>query len=201
MGGVVGGVVIIGLALAALLWYRRRSRSQPTSRFDERVAADGLSQAFYNSPSSELPISIVPLHADEISSSPPETTPQPFSATPATKEAGSAISLVSGGLPTSKHIYTETVLTPDGLLIMSPGTVRSDAGSGSAPSASAVGLTDEQADFVNSLHVNNVPPAAIARVMNRMLAGAAPSSMRGQDWMVDSGVERLAPPSYDQYSR
>lgn len=176
-------------------------------RFDERMAADGLPQAFYNSPSSGLPVSVVPFRSDSTPYSPFETTPRPFSATAATsRDAGSTISLASGGPPTaSKRIYAGTVLTPDGSSTMSPGAALSDAGSGSGSGSGAGGgaggLTDEQADFVNSLHANNIPAAAIARVMERMLAGAAPSSMRGQDWMVDSGVESLAPPSYDHHQR
>ncbi|KAF9232919.1 hypothetical protein BU15DRAFT_14159, partial [Melanogaster broomeanus] len=31
-------------------------------------------------------------------------------------------------------------------------------------------LTDDQADFVNNLYANNVPAAAIARVLERMMA-------------------------------
>lgn len=32
-------------------------------------------------------------------------------------------------------------------------------------------LSDDQADFVNNLHANNVPVGAIARVIGRMMAG------------------------------
>jgi hypothetical protein len=32
-------------------------------------------------------------------------------------------------------------------------------------------LTDDQADFVNNLHANNVPAGAIARVVEKMIAG------------------------------
>ncbi|KAF9232913.1 hypothetical protein BU15DRAFT_80693 [Melanogaster broomeanus] len=67
-------------------------------------------------------------------------------------------------------------------------------------------LTDDQADFVNSLHANNVPAAAIARVMERMMAGeqrpaiegyaAAGGSLQpGHDHSHDS--ESAPPPSYD----
>lgn len=49
-------------------------------------------------------------------------------------------------------------------------------------------LTDDQADFVNNLYTNNVPAAAIARVIERMMAG--------ERQPVVDGYDSLPPPSY-----
>lgn len=49
-------------------------------------------------------------------------------------------------------------------------------------------LTDDQADFVNSLYANNVPAGAIARVIERMMAG--------ERHPVVDGYDSLPPPSY-----
>jgi hypothetical protein len=49
-------------------------------------------------------------------------------------------------------------------------------------------LTDDQADFVNNLYTNNVPAGAIARVIERMMAG--------ERQPVVDGYDSLPPPSY-----
>jgi len=49
-------------------------------------------------------------------------------------------------------------------------------------------LTDDQADFVNSLYANSVPAGAIARVIERMIAGEPQPAVDDHDF--------LAPPSY-----
>ena len=49
-------------------------------------------------------------------------------------------------------------------------------------------LTDDQADFVNSLYANNIPAGAIARVIERMIAGEREPAVDGYD--------SLPPPSY-----
>lgn len=60
-------------------------------------------------------------------------------------------------------------------------------------------LTDEQADFINSLHLNNVPAAAIARVMERMLADrhAGIREWERETRLARSNTMTTAPPSYD----
>ncbi|KAF9232917.1 hypothetical protein BU15DRAFT_80695 [Melanogaster broomeanus] len=69
-------------------------------------------------------------------------------------------------------------------------------------------LTDDQADFVNSLHANSVPATAIARVIERMMAGerrpntegyaAAEGSLQPEH---DHGLDSAAPPhGYDHVS-
>lgn len=49
-------------------------------------------------------------------------------------------------------------------------------------------LSDDQADFVNNLYTNNVPAGAIARVIERMMAG--------ERQPVVDGYDSLPPPSY-----
>lgn len=111
--------------------------------------------------------------------------------------------LLSGGVLGEKGA-SGTVLGPDGMLRRSlMGASANHGGSsdimGILPTGGVPRLTDDQADFINTLHVNHVPASAVARVMERMLAGAPPSAMRGQDWMTDSGVEDLAPPVYEEH--
>ncbi|KAF9232916.1 hypothetical protein BU15DRAFT_54534, partial [Melanogaster broomeanus] len=69
-------------------------------------------------------------------------------------------------------------------------------------------LTDDQADFVNSLHANNVPATAIARVIERMMAGERRPTMEGMLQLgdpctpsTDHGLDSAAPPhGYDHVS-
>jgi hypothetical protein len=60
-------------------------------------------------------------------------------------------------------------------------------------------LTDEQADFINSLHHNNVPAAAIARVMERMLVDryAGIREWERETRLARTNTMTTAPPSYD----
>ena len=65
--------------------------------------------------------------------------------------------------------------------ITSPLGTRADSSSTYSPDSSDTSrfriqqthtmLSDDQADFVNNLHANNVPVGAIARVIGRMMAG------------------------------
>ena len=61
-------------------------------------------------------------------------------------------------------------------------------------------LTDEQADFITGLYNNDVPAAAVARVIERMLADRHAGV---REWQRELGVARTAsfattaPPSYD----
>jgi len=59
----------------------------------------------------------------------------------------------------------------------------------------AAQLTDEQADFVNNLHWNNVPASAIARVMERMMGGGGSEAV--EDGPLNDNMESQGPPSYD----
>lgn len=72
------------------------------------------------------------------------------------------------------------------------GTITSMAGIDPDP---GVHLTDEQVDFVNSLHRRNIPASAIARIMERMLNGGDTDVAGGVEGM-DVGMDQ-APPSYD----
>ncbi|KAH7928210.1 hypothetical protein BV22DRAFT_1005339 [Leucogyrophana mollusca] len=57
-------------------------------------------------------------------------------------------------------------------------------------------LTDEQADFINDLHMNNMPSSAIARVMGRMLARQE-SGVAGGDRRLSGISIGTAPPGYE----
>ena len=67
---------------------------------------------------------------------------------------------------------------------------------GSSPTAILGQLTDEQADFVNNLYRTNVPATAIARVMERMLAGG-PSGVVDDGPLFNDDLGVQSPPSYE----
>jgi hypothetical protein len=56
-------------------------------------------------------------------------------------------------------------------------------------------LTDEQVDFVNNLHRNNVPASAVARVIERMLAGGEYETV--DDALKSGDMRSGGPPGYD----
>ncbi|KAF7974525.1 hypothetical protein HWV62_11986 [Athelia sp. TMB] len=208
-GGVVGGLAVIGLALVLFLWRRSRMRPDNTSHSGEKDYRPP--QSHQNNLRSGLPISVPPNEdpstAPYIQLQEEQSTYSPYSPSRASAqmpqdrfEPSSAI--LSGGLPIEKHTSynPETVLSPEGASMRLPVGVQSAShGASLAQAGFTAGparLSDEQADFINTLHRNNIPADAISRVMERMLGGALPSAMRGQDWMAESGVEDLAPPSY-----
>ncbi|KZP27897.1 hypothetical protein FIBSPDRAFT_1039890 [Athelia psychrophila] len=194
VGGVIGGLVVIGLALAFFLWRRSHSKPNDTGRFEEDEHA--VPQTVYNSPSSGLPVSFPQAqNASSVTSSQAPTTSATY--TPYSPSRAQGDSSVP---PTAKHLDNTslTVLSPEGTSPRSPAHAWPNYG---GDTGGAAELTDEQVEFINTLQQHNIPAHAVARVMERMLAGAPPSAMRGQDWMAESGVERLAPPSYEQHGR
>lgn len=221
-GSVLGGLAVIGLAFAFLLWRRLRSKPNETGHFGEDDP--GLHRSFYNTSSSGLPVSVPPAQSgNTVTQYEPQQQQSTYEYSPYLPSGSSApildsgpdsdVGLLSGVPETVKHTYSnnvQTVLSPGSsvnLTSMPSGALSNHAGSQTggdtsvSPTAGDSRFTDEQADFINTLHANQIPAFAIARVMGRMLSGAPPSAMRGQDWMVESGVENLAPPSYEQHTR
>ena len=105
----------------------------------------------------------------------------------------------------------QDVLTPFDTSSKTPLVLSNDAANAPAPQPQAGHspsdsrqdtsplLTDEQADFINSLHHNNVPAAAIARVMERMLADrhAGIREWERETRLARTNTMTTAPPSYD----
>jgi hypothetical protein len=96
------------------------------------------------------------------------------------------------------HSKTRGVLSNDATNAPSPQPQIGHASSGSRRDTSPL-LTDEQADFINCLYHNNVPAAAIARVMERMLADrhAGIREWERETRLARTNTMTTAPPSYD----
>ncbi|KAG6379178.1 hypothetical protein JVT61DRAFT_11620 [Boletus reticuloceps] len=211
VGGVIGVLAVVILGALAFFWMRRRrghghvpemidlhshSASPPfdpharydpgTSRYDPYV---GYTRSTANAP--DMPLVPNRLVSSTIQPSPSSPssgrdTVTPFTATSSSSNASGTRSKT--GLVVSND--TANVESQTGLHVPSTDTRRSDV----SPL-----LTDEQADFINSLHQNNVPAAAIARVLERMLADRHAGI---QEWERETRLARTfsmstAPPSYD----
>ena len=85
-----------------------------------------------------------------------------------------------------------------------PDDSRSAPSSASPRNGIPPSLTDEQADFINDLYNNNVPAAAVARVIERMLADRQAGIREWQHELRFSRTDSIAttaPPSYDVIHR
>ncbi|KAI9569014.1 hypothetical protein HD554DRAFT_2094678 [Boletus coccyginus] len=218
VGGVVGGIALVATGLFAFLWIRRR-RGHPPEMIDLHAGSsfppphtvnlftdttetwdpyngynpsmNGDLTTSYSTKSSRL---IPPVHSrfdlpavqrTQTTLSTSQDILTPFTASP------SSDSRVTRG-KTGSELSNDAAYTPSSppQVAHSPSTPRQDT-----PPL----LTDEQADFINSLHRNNVPAAAIARVMERMLVDQHAGI---QEWKRETKLARTnttmtAPPSYD----
>lgn len=229
IGIVVAVVVLIVAGLFAFLWMRRRRRHPPelidlcsdgpspppsphmgydsllteTARTYDPYVGYGLTTN--NSVRNDLTLSrstelgsltpLVPHHlgSQEVRRDPSSLGDGRDAVTPFTGISSSSNS--SGTRSTEK---TRLVLSND-----TPNAAASRPQTGDLPARSRQDatpmLTDQQADFINSLHQNNVPAAAIARVVERLLADQH-SGIR--EWERETRLARTntmttAPPSYD----
>lgn len=212
MAGAIVGVLVLAMLLAVCIWRRRRSRRGTTPVFLDLTDAESgnnFPHSVRHDPfkSLSLPTPIPSIHMRSRSQSLPgeaihATTISPFphgrmpSSTnptvwsPRHGPSGS-ISLTSGGPPQAAKCWLDTSMRSINSGTMeSPSSTTKSPGSSSGSSSSAANLTDKQLDFVTNLHKNNVPAAAIARVMERLLAGE-----------LDEEVpEASAPPSYESHA-
>lgn len=101
----------------------------------------------------------------------------------------------------SSTLSTEKTLDDDVAFIQSPASLQASSASNQ--------LTDEQADFVNSLRTHNIPAPAIARIVQRMMAGQETGELDETsttigDYHYDAGhgdttaSESAAPPRYSE---
>ncbi|KAH7928206.1 hypothetical protein BV22DRAFT_1044868 [Leucogyrophana mollusca] len=218
VGGVVAGIAVIVAAVFALMFFRRRKRSgnqmvdlhsepkvtpyDPYAAYDPpphstsptaRTIADTLSTTSILSPNrrnengdvtqARLPPTPTPFTSSASSSSIPQDRKSRLAlandvdGTSAAFSAGHA----AGPAPSVSQSSSEPAQSPQ-----------------TARQALSPSLTDEQADFINSLYNNNVPAAAIARVMERMLADRGSGL---NEWETETRLSRAysttAPPAYE----
>lgn len=212
----VGGVLVLGLFIAAFRWRRRRSSPHPTGRFYDPADAEygktiAISPSSYGSHTLSggmgMPVTVpLAMHTQAGTCAPPAkpATPTQTAAAPAPAPHTFVASPVAGptGSPTPRRSINpasrgphpaalqpmNTVSSPVGTVASTPTSTKPPSVSGSEGTAQ---ITHEQADFVAKLHMNNVPAAVIAQLMERMLEGEGRAS--------GSGVDSFnhAPPSYD----
>lgn len=227
IGGVIAIVAVIVATALVFLWMRQRRRhvpemidlhsdslSPPISAYDPpftNTAGTYNPYAGYNPPTSskvgsaltlsrstELP-SYMPLVPNRLGSSdvrrPPSSPstgqdiPTPFIVTSSASNANPPSTQNRKARSTVSN-ETTNAPSPQSQIGHLPLSLRQDT----SPL-----LTDEQADFINSLHHNNVPAAAIARVMERMLADrhAGIREWERETRLARTNTMTTAPPSYD----
>ncbi|KAF8123743.1 hypothetical protein EV363DRAFT_758214 [Boletus edulis] len=213
IGGVIGVLAVVVLGVLAFVWMRRRrghghvpemidvhSHGTSPPPFDPRARYDPVTTGatgtsrydpYVGSTAHALDIPLVPnrLVASGLQPSPSSPSSGRDTVTPFT---GTSRSSNGSGTRSKTGLVVSNDMEPQtgGLHVPSTDTRRSDV----SPL-----LTDEQADFINSLHQNNVPAAAIARVLERMLADRHAGI---REWERETRLARTssmstAPPSYD----
>ncbi|KAG6331978.1 hypothetical protein ID866_7111 [Astraeus odoratus] len=212
VGGAVGGLalVVIGI-IAALCLRRRRSRSfapvdvtagesprpfNPSTLYDPEVSqvvqpahtADTNASTITSNSTSPSAMLLTPNRRP-----PSDHGARMSTVTPFTSSASNPSERSSSKTP----LVVSNISSPPSLGQLSPNDARpSQASSRVIPQS----LTDEQADFITALYNNNVPAAAVARVVERMLADRHAGV---QEWETELSLSRThsmaltAPPSYD----
>ncbi|KAF9225063.1 hypothetical protein BS17DRAFT_879796 [Gyrodon lividus] len=200
VSGVIGGLVALVAIILAILCFRRRRRGNRDNKptIEPFVPADVQQQRnaeWYSnpltlqttSPPTGLPTSRSQERLTSSASSPPPRKSQMGIMDPNTN------TVIDGSLSSR----SQTSPSSNGYSADSSEPSRPRRIQQTHPM-----LTDDQADFVNNLYTNNVPAAAIARVIERMMAGERRPAVEGyargylqpeQDHRHDS----LPPPSYD----
>jgi hypothetical protein len=221
VGGVVGGIALIIAGIIAFLLIRRRRKGQETidlNSEDEITAylppsnqsrSTNVAEVGRNSVRNADSLASIPLipnrrafSSDQTPGSVPsgQDTIYPFTSSPSnssgTQDRKTRL-VLSNDIPNPPGIELATYA--DQGRQFSPETPLLPQSSGRDMSPS---LSDEQADFINSLYNNNVPAAAIARVMERMLADRHAGI---REWERETRLARsntlassTAPPSYRQ---
>ncbi|KAG8216214.1 hypothetical protein J3R82DRAFT_8247 [Butyriboletus roseoflavus] len=196
VGGVLGGLVAL-CAVLAIFYLRRRRRHKP-QRLSMDLNAEPKTEPFFS--------------ADSLYQQPATTTAGPYTGvsgrlttenlvTGAVSTLAPPQSTSSGSSRPEKSQLGITNPNQSASHVAAGTTTGTWAGSSStyAPGSSDTSrariqqtnamLSDDQADFVNNLYANNVPAGAIARVIERMMAGEREPAV--------DGYGSLPPPSYN----
>jgi len=186
VGGVVGGLAVV-TAVVLVLFFCRRHPDKVDLDQEATSFNPNANPVLHPSPTS-LSYTAAGVHGTPTPSNPMRES-QPVASTPPPSEIriGSDMTNVASG-PQLKSVTDITLL---------PAVSRTLSPTMSFPNAMdmAAQLTDEQADFVNNLHRNNVPASAIARVMERMMGGGGSEAV--EDGPLNDNMESQGPPSYD----
>ncbi|KAF8558510.1 hypothetical protein OG21DRAFT_1504252 [Imleria badia] len=220
VGGVIAVVSLIVVGVLAFLWIRRRRGHRPemminlhsdyasppltpragydtpntAGMYDPYTGSTNNTARNHLAPSRTTEVSsFTPLVPNRLASSDVRRTPSspgsggqdiltPFIATSSTSNSSNKTRLGVSNDTDTANVAPQTGHSP------------TDSRQDTSPL-----LTDEQADFVNSLHLNNVPAAAIARVMERMLADrhAGIREWERETRLARTNTMTTAPPSYD----
>ncbi|KIJ63299.1 hypothetical protein HYDPIDRAFT_41144 [Hydnomerulius pinastri MD-312] len=219
VGGVIGGIAVIMAGIIAFFCMRRRRSSDMIDLNAEAKVAPYDPSAAYDPPSNQFQsthgltsrgtihntasLSSVPLAPNRRDPSVDQLS-GPNVVSPFTSSASNSSGYQDRDRK-SRLVLSNDTPSP----ASAPSGAYADPGSQSSPETVlspqsarrdlSPSLTDEQADFINSLYNNNVPAAAIARVMERMLVDRNAGI---REWERETRLSRAntfttAPPSYD----
>jgi len=205
VGGVLGGIAIIVIGAIAVFFLRRKKHRNNLSAdadprpFDPHTGAQSAPSpdTGHNTTQSSTSPSSPPLLPNrrhpsvEQISGPNVITPFPPS---------------QGSFSSRRDRKRVLEVSNDGSSLgqFSPDDGRSAPSSTSPRNDIPQSLTDEQADFINGLYTNDVPAAAVARVIDRMLADQHAGV---REWQRELGISRpasfatTAPPSYNHINQ
>ncbi|KAF8551860.1 hypothetical protein OG21DRAFT_1466622 [Imleria badia] len=189
VGGVVGGLGALVALLLALFYFRRRRPGAP--RFSANLDAEPRIEPFFSADSlypqgsqRQTVVTAVPTTESLVTGTVSAHAPPHSTSSGSSRREKSQLGITN---PSMSQIARSNVTSPSQAGGLSSTYSPSEASRPRIQQTHPM-LTDDQADFVNNLYTNNVPTAAIARVIERMIAGERQPAVDGYD--------SLPPPSY-----
>ena len=204
VGGVLGGIAIIVIGAIAVLFLRRKKHRNNSADADPRPFDPHTGAQSAPSPDTG--------HNTTQSSTSPSSPPLLPNRRHPSVEQISGPNVITpfppsqGSFSSRRDRKRVLEVSNDGSSLgqFSPDDGRSAPSSTSPRNDIPQSLTDEQADFINGLYNNDVPAAAVARVIDRMLADQHAGV---REWQRELGISRpasfatTAPPSYNHINR
>ncbi|KAH0831337.1 hypothetical protein J3R83DRAFT_13988 [Lanmaoa asiatica] len=197
VGAVVGGLATLVALSLAIFYFRQRRRHEP-QRFSANLGAEPKIEPFF-SPDSLYHRSTI---TEQYTGVPELPTTESLVTGPVSAHPP-PLSTSSGS---SRREKSQLGITNPSTSQLAHANVISTRAGSSSPYIPGLSessrprihqthsiLSDDQADFVNNLYANNVPAGAIARVIERMIAG--------ERQPVVDGYDSLPPPSYHHVAR
>ncbi|KAI6038434.1 hypothetical protein EDC04DRAFT_3022412 [Pisolithus marmoratus] len=205
IGSILGGIALIVIGTTAALCLRRRRRYaavniipegevQPCNRntlYDPAVSevqnAGPNSSAYYITPSSSTPTPLTHNSRQPLVETSTDLTPF-FLTSPS-----APLALHAANFSSERNRKTQVFLPGPSLRQSSPddSPVVESSARQLLPS-----LTDEQADFITDLYNHNIPTAAVARVLQRMLVDRHAGVRECESEIGSHSDTTTAPPSY-----